>query len=41
MEVADCQLIVPKEKLRKVLADEIKAFGEGKENDCGNKQYGL
>ena len=28
--VADYQLIVPKEKLQKVLADEIKAFGEEK-----------
>ena len=31
--VADYQLIVPKEKLQKVLADEIKAFSEEKEND--------
>ena len=30
--VADYQLIVPKEKLQKVLADEIKAFSEEKEN---------
>lgn len=30
--VADYQLIVPKDKLQKVLADEIKAFGEEKEN---------
>ena len=30
--VADYQLIVPKEKLQKVLVDEIKAFGEEKEN---------
>ena len=29
--VADYQLIVPKEKLQKVLADEIKAFSEEKE----------
>ena len=28
--VADYQLIVPKEKLQKVLADEIKAFSEEK-----------
>ena len=28
----DYQLIVPKEKLQKVLADEIKAFSEEKEN---------
>ena len=28
IEVADYQLIVPKEKLQKVLADEIKAFSE-------------
>ena len=27
--VADYQLIVPKEKLQKVLADEIKAFSDG------------
>ena len=31
--VADYQLIVPKEKLQKVLADEIKAFGEEKVNN--------
>ena len=31
--VADYQLIVPKEKLQKVLADEIKAFSEEKVND--------
>ena len=31
--VADYQLIVPKEKLQKVLADEIKAFSEEKENN--------
>ena len=31
--VADYHLIVPKEKLQKVLADEIKAFGEEKVND--------
>lgn len=31
--VADYQLIVPKEKLQKVLADEIKAFGEEKINE--------
>lgn len=31
--VADYQLIVPKEKLQKVLTDEIKAFSEEKEND--------
>lgn len=31
--VADYQLIVPKEKLQKVLTDEIKAFCEEKEND--------
>ncbi len=31
--VADYQLIVPKEKLQKVLTDEIKAFGEEKVND--------
>ena len=30
--VADYQLIVPKEKLQKVLADEIKAFSEEKRN---------
>ena len=30
--VADYQLIVPKEKLQKVLADEIKAFSEEKDN---------
>ena len=30
--VADYQLIVPKEKLQKVLTDEIKAFSEEKEN---------
>ena len=30
--VVDCQLIVPKEKLQKVLADEVKAFSEEKEN---------
>ncbi len=30
--VADYQLIVPKEKLQKVLADEIKAFSEEKGN---------
>ena len=30
--VADYQLIVPKKKLQKVLADETKAFSEGKEN---------
>ena len=29
--VADYQLIVPKEKLQKVLTDEIKAFSEEKE----------
>ena len=29
----DYQLIVPKEKLQKVLADEIKAFGEEKINE--------
>ena len=29
--VADYQLIVPKEKLQKILADEIKAFSEEKE----------
>lgn len=29
--VADYQLIVPKEKLQKVLTDEIKAFSEGGE----------
>jgi hypothetical protein len=28
----DYQLMVPKEKLQKVLADEIKAFSEEKEN---------
>ena len=32
--VADYQLIVPKEKLQKVLADEIKAFSE--ENSVQN-----
>ena len=31
--VADYQLIVPKEKLQKVLTDEINAFSEEKEND--------
>ena len=31
--VAYYQLIVPKEKLQKVLADEIKAFSEEKEKD--------
>jgi predicted nuclease of restriction endonuclease-like (RecB) superfamily len=31
--VADYQLIVPKEKLQKVLADEIKAFSKEKENN--------
>ena len=31
--VADYQLIVPKERLQKVLADEIKAFSEGKKID--------
>ena len=31
--VADYQLIVPKEKLQKVLADEIKAFSEEKRNN--------
>ena len=31
--VADYQLIVPKEKLQKVLTDEIRAFSEEKEND--------
>ena len=31
--VADYQLIVPKEKLQKVLADEIKAGREEREND--------
>ena len=31
--VADYQLIVPKEKLQKVLTDEIKAFREEKENE--------
>ena len=31
--VADYQLIVPKEKLQKVLADEIKAGSEEREND--------
>ncbi len=30
--MADYQLIVPKKKLQKVLADETKAFSEGKEN---------
>ena len=30
--VADYQLIVPKEKLQKVLTEEIKAFSEEKEN---------
>ena len=30
--VADYQLIVPKDKLQKVLADEIKAFSEEKKN---------
>ncbi len=30
--VADYQLIVQKEKLQKILAEEIKAFGEEKEN---------
>ena len=30
--VADYQLIVPKENLQKVLADEVKAFSEEKEN---------
>ena len=29
--VADYQLIVPKDKLQKVLTDEIKAFSEEKE----------
>lgn len=36
--VADYQLIVPKEKLQKVLADEIKAFSEEKENDTKNNK---
>ena len=31
--VADYQLIVPKEKLQKVLADELKAFSGEKEKD--------
>lgn len=31
--VADYQLIVPKEKLQKVVSDEIKAFGAEKENE--------
>ena len=36
--VADYQLIVPKEKLQKVLADEIKAFsGEKEKKRCYNK----
>lgn len=30
--MADYQLIVPKENLQKVLADEVKAFSEEKEN---------
>ena len=34
--VADYQLIVPKEKLQEVLADEIKAFSEEKRNNQGN-----
>ena len=34
--VADYQLIVPKEKLQKVLADEIKAFSE--ENSVHDKE---
>lgn len=35
--VADYQLIVPKEKLQKVLTDEIKAFSEEKENKNNKK----
>lgn len=39
--VADYQLIVPKEKLQKVLTDEIKAFSEEKENDTKKDKNGL
>lgn len=35
--VADYQLIVPKEKLQKVLVDEIKAFSEEKEKHSAHK----